>query len=183
VEDGAELVVHERHRPERLLVGREHHRSDVELAVEDERLDVVGALLAQLEDDARVRVVELGEEGREERDADDGRHADPQPPAPERRELHHLLLHHAHRIEDPLGALEHHAARVGQGDAPPLPEEQRRPELLLERPDRLAHRRLGHVERLARAGEALAPGDLDEVPQGLDVHGPSFPHIELHSNR
>ena len=162
--------MNEGHRAERLLVGGEHDGADVELAVEDERLDVVRALLPQLEDDPRVGRVELREQRGEERDPDDGRHPDAQPPAAQRRQLDHLLLHHPHRVEDALRALEHDPAGLGEPDAPPLAQQERRPELLLERPHPLADRGLRDVQRLARAREALLARDLDEVPERLDVH-------------
>ena len=172
VQDRLELVLHERHRPERVLVGRQHDAAHVELAVHDEGLEVVRSLLAQLEHDAGVGLVVLREQRREERDPGDRRHPDAQLPAPELRQLRDLLLDAAERVEDALRPLQHDLAGVGERHAPPLAEEQRRAELLLQRLHHLADRRLGHVQRLARAREAALPRHLDEVPQRLYVHRP-----------
>ena len=73
-------------------------------------------------------------------------------------ELHHHLA----------GGAEQVLALLGQHQTAGMPVEQRHPEFLLERRHLPAHRRLAHVERLARMGEAARLGrrvkDLELVP-------------------
>ena len=73
------------------------------------------------------------------------------------------------------------AALVGQRQAPRAPLEQRHAQVLLQRPDLAAHRRLGDEQLLRRLGEAQRPGRrleaLDQVQRGqveaLSMHSVS----------
>ena len=62
---------------------------------------------------------------------------------------------------------------VGDGQAPPVPLEQRHPEIAFELLDRLGHRRLGNREALGGPGYRSLLRDRDEVlelPDG-ERHG------------
>ena len=170
MEHGAQLVPDEGKRLEGLLVGGQHHRAHVELVGPHQLLDLVRALLAHLQGDARVGGVEGGEQRGQEGHAHDGRRADAQPSPPERGELLDLLLHHLHGVEDALGPREHDLSGVGEAQAAPLPDEQPGPQLLLHAHHHLADGGLGEAQGAAGAGEALLANHLGEDPQCVYVH-------------
>ena len=70
------------------------------------------------------------------------------------------------------GAIEQ-LALLGQDQAARMAVEQRDAQLLLERADLAADRRLAEIQRLARMGEAARLGDRVENPQLVPVHRPS----------
>ena len=72
--------------------------------------------------------------------------------------------------EDRAGLLQEEAPRLREPDAPPVPFEQRRAQLVLDRLDLLAERRLAHVQAARGPAEVELLGDGDEVAQLADVH-------------
>ena len=98
MQDRLQLVLHERHRDERLLVGQQHDAATSSFAVHDEGLEVV-RLLA-LEHDAGIGLVVLREQRGEERDAGDRASDTRLPRAGALRQLRDLLLDAAERVPD-----------------------------------------------------------------------------------
>ena len=74
------------------------------------------------------------------------------------------------RVEDLARAHEERRAGRGQLDLALVAQQQLRADLLLERADLLAQRRLGHVQALGRAAEVQLLGDGDEVAQVAELH-------------
>ena len=64
-------------------------------------------------------------------------------------------------------------------DAPARPDQQREPELVLERADLLAQRRLGDVQALGGAAEVQLLRDRDEVAKLAQFHDSISESIEL----
>lgn len=61
-------------------------------------------------------------------------------------------------------------AKRGEGDAALAANEQRRAQLTLQRHDRLAKRRLGHVQLPGGAAKVQELGDRREMPELPSVH-------------
>ena len=81
------------------------------------------------------------------------------------------LAHHVlHVAVHPVGEAQEQLARRGEGGPLASAVEQAASELLLEQLHLSADRRLGHVETLGRAGEALLFGHGPEHVELADVH-------------
>lgn len=72
--------------------------------------------------------------------------------------------------QDRLGIGQEGTAGIGQADAAGMAQQQGRADLLFERTDLLAERRLLHVQRLGRAGHMTLMRDGDEVTEVSQFH-------------
>jgi hypothetical protein len=74
------------------------------------------------------------------------------------------------RAQDVVGLREERRARRRQRDAPPVAHQELDSHVVLERPDLLAERRLGHVQALGGSTEVQLLGDRDEVTEVAKLH-------------
>ena len=79
-------------------------------------------------------------------------------------------------LENASSLIEEHVARTGKRDATVRAIEQDQTQLLLDRPDRLAHRGLSDVEAGRRPSEVELFGDSHEAAQLPDLHTRMISH-------
>jgi hypothetical protein len=96
--------------------------------------------------------------------------ADPQMPAQQAGDLLELAVHAVDLGQRPLGVAEDHAALVGQLHAAAGAPEHLDPELLLQAPDLLRHRRLAEEELLAGLRQRPVPGHRGDRAQMTKLH-------------
>ena len=149
--------------------GADH--AELELAAEHEVDDPVAVGHAQAQVDARVGVLELGDQSRQEMLAGAGRGADRHPAADEIAEVHDLDPRLVVERDDLPGAAIEHLAGVGGLDVASRAVEEPGAELALQRAHLQAGGRLGDVHVLGRQREAALVDDLAEEAQVAKFHG------------
>ena len=155
------------------LVDRQPHIADVDAAVEQHRGLVVPFDPLHVHD--HVRMPGLERPGsRDDRNA--GPEADHQPPAATGRHGH-PATDRVRGGEQRTGVGQQLSAGVGQRYAVAIPGEQQGAEILLQRPDLAAERRLRDMQLIGGAAEVQPVGHGDEVAQfaQVQIHGASRP--------
>ena len=124
--------------------------------------------------DVGIELGELGQMRRQPDGADADRGAQPEMAARLVAALVQRRLDHGHAARHLGGGLQHDLALLGQHEAARMPVEQRDPEMLLERADLPADRRLAQPQPVGGTGEApsLRDGveDADSVPIERQCH-------------
>src|SRR5262249_4397333 len=119
----------------------------------------------------RMQAHEGGQEARQPDGADATHRAEDELPAVEVGELLHFFLRGFDFLEDAPGALEEHAAGLGQGEVAAAPFEQPDAELLFEQLDLLGQGGLTHVELVGGATKTADAGDARQIVQLAQLHG------------
>ena len=174
-------VIGARHQPQPILEQRRHvqrrrdHRprgeADVDGAVEDVDQRLVGARRgAERQQDARVLADERLEERREQVDERLGRGGGVDLAGRRRRGRAALPGEAVEIVEDARHLRQRPLAEAGEPHDAPAAHEQRLTELVLERANLPADRRLGQVQALRGAREALRLGDGAKRAQLRELH-------------
>ena len=132
---------------------RRGDQGEVELAAGEFVEQPARPLLREVQFDGRMLRVERAEHLRDEADAQRGRRAEPHPAALESGELGELATHRLGVGEHAAGQRQQRFPRDGQGAAAARAVKQLGAEIVFERRDLTAQRRLREVQLLGGAGE------------------------------
>jgi hypothetical protein len=160
-------------RPARSRIGAAGDERDVHRAVQD-RAQVPGGTgqrLAQLDDDARVAVAQVGQDRTEVERAGAEGAAQDDGAANLARDRRDVVAGRLHGVEYALGGRLQGRPVLGDRDRRDRPVEQGHAEFVLEARDRAGHGRLDDVNLAGGSGEAPGLATGEEVVQVTDLHG------------
>ena len=173
-ERDVEEVAHQRRPGEALVVvaGRAvglHRDRQVKLAA-SEQIEHLGALdVLNNEFDRRRAIAQQRDRGHDQA-ADRGRERpDPDATALSAGERRERRVHPLKLAEQRVGVREHGLGRRRQPDGAAVREQQRLPDLLLERRQLLRDRRGREVQRVGRRGDRAAVGELSQGAQTAEL--------------
>ncbi|GAA3111088.1 hypothetical protein GCM10020001_032040 [Nonomuraea salmonea] len=170
--DDDEVLAQDLLGDERGVVALQRHddQRQVELPPRQRPDQVTRAALLDQQLDAGVRAVEAGQRVGHQPGAERGRRAQAYPAPAQPRELRHLLPGGVGVGEDAAGQRQQRLASGGQRDVAARPREQPGAEILLQRLDLLAQRRLRDPHALGRLREVTGLRDRHEVRELLKLH-------------
>ena len=155
-------------RSGKLLAGR--HDGDIDLAGLEQSPTACRHALDQLQLNALVTPVEVGQQAGEAARADRAHDADFQMRVVEAEEARCLLPHAAQFVEDLLEARPEQRAEIGNVGQVALAAKQQPADLVLELLDGAAQRRLGHIALLGGPREVAGLADSQEIADVMNVH-------------
>ena len=128
--------------------------------------------LDQLQLDALVAPVEVGEQAGEPARADRAHDADLEMRVFQAKEARRFLAHAGQLVDDLLEPGPQQRAKIGDVREVALAAEQQAAHLVLELLDGAAQRRLGHIALLRGPREVAGVADGQEIADVMNVHGP-----------